>query len=487
MENNLATLTIAEIQNKLTKGECSCRELTEAYLQRIEALDPRIQAFLTVLREEALDQAEAADVMRQEGARGPLLGVPLGIKDNMCIAGAPTTCASKILANFRPPYDATVINRLRRAGAVFLGKMNMDEFAMGSSCENSGFHPTANPYDLERIPGGSSGGSAAAVAAGMAPGTLGSDTGGSIRQPAALCGVVGMKPTYGRVSRYGLVAFASSLDQIGPFTRTVEDSALLLNAIAGHDPLDSTSAPTPAPDFTASLGHPIKGLRVGLPKEYFIDGMDPEIEKSVRAAVEELARQGAEIIEISLPHTDYAVATYYVVATAEASSNLARYDGAHYGYRAGGTKNIVEMFTRTRTEGFGAEVKRRIMLGSYVLSAGFYDAYYLKALKVRTLIKRDFERAFEQCDVIATPTSPEAAFKFGEKAADPLKMYLSDIFTISANLAGIPGMSLPCGFTSKGLPIGLQLLAPDFEEERLLQVAHAYEQTQQWWKRAPEL
>ena len=487
MSNELATLTIAEIQRKLEAGETSSLELTRAYLERIEALEPKIQAFITVLKDEALRQAEAADVMRREGARGALLGVPLGIKDNMCITGTPTTCASKILQNFRPPYDATVIARLKQAGAVFLGKMNLDEFAMGSSCENSGFHPTMNPWDPSRIPGGSSGGSAAAVAAGMAPGTLGSDTGGSIRQPAALCGVVGIKPTYGRVSRYGLLAFASSLDQIGPFTRTVRDGAILMNAISGHDPLDSTSHPTPVPDFTAPLGRGVKGLRVGLPKEYFIDGMDPEVERAVRAAVAELERQGAEVVEVSLPHTDYAVATYYVVATAEASSNLARYDGAHYGHRAEGTKNIIEMFTKSRTEGFGPEVKRRIMLGSYVLSAGFYDAYYLKALKVRTLIKRDFEQAFEKCDVIATPTAPEAAFKFGEKAADPLKMYLSDIFTISTNLAGIPGLSLPCGFTSNNLPIGLQLLAPAFEEERLFQVADAYEQSQQWWKRAPQV
>ena len=487
MTNELATMTITEIQRRLEAGECTSRELTQAYLDRIETLEPKIGAFITILRDEALEQAEAADAARREGVRGPLLGVPLGIKDNMCINGTPTTCASKILANFRPPYDATVIARLRAAGAVFLGKMNLDEFAMGSSCENSGFHTTANPWDLTRIPGGSSGGSAAAVAAGMAAATLGSDTGGSIRQPAALCGCVGLKPTYGRVSRYGLVAFASSLDQIGPFTRTVRDNAIMLNALAGHDPLDSTAHATPVPDYTAVLGRPVKGMRIGLPKEYFIDGMDAEVEAAVRGAVAALVAQGAQPVEISLPHTDYAVATYYVVATAEASSNLARYDGAHYGYRTPGTSNIIEMFTRSRTEGFGAEVKRRIMLGSYVLSAGFYDAYYLKALKVRTLIKRDFEQAFEKCDVILTPTAPEAAFKFGEKAADPLKMYLSDIFTISCNLAGIPGISLPCGFTTGGLPIGLQLLAPAFAEETLFQTAHAYEQSQEWHKRAPAL
>jgi len=486
-QDALATLTITEIQRRLDAGELSSRELTQAYLERIAALDPQIQAFLSVLGEAALEQAEAADVMRAEGTRGPLLGVPIALKDNLCTAGVATTCASKILEHFRPPYDATVYARLRQGGAVLLGKLNMDEFAMGSSCENSAFHPTANPYDLSRIPGGSSGGAAAAVAAGMAPATLGSDTGGSIRQPAALCGVVGLKPTYGRVSRYGLVAFASSLDQIGPFTRTVRDNATLLNAIAGHDPLDTTSAPTAAPDFCAALGREIKGLKIGMPKEYFIAGMDPEVEAAVRAAVADLERLGAEIVQISLPHTDYAVATYYLVATAEASSNLARYDGAQYGLRAEGAANIIEMFTRTRTAGFGAEVKRRIMLGTYALSEGFYDAYYLKALKVRTLIKRDFERAFEQVDLIATPTSPTPAFKMGERTDDPLQMYLCDIFTISANLAGVPGLSLPCGFTAGGLPIGLQLLAPAFEEARLLQAAHAYEQSHDFWRRAPVL
>ena len=413
--------------------------------------------------------------------------MPLGIKDNMCTQGIPTTCASKILNNFKPPYDATAVSRLAQAGAVMLGKLNMDEFAMGSSCENSAVHPTANPWDTSRIPGGSSGGSAAAVAASMCPGALGSDTGGSIRQPAALCGVVGMKPTYGLVSRYGLVAFASSLDQIGPFARTTRDAALLLEAIAGHDPLDSTSAPVPAPDFLGLLGRDIKGMKIGLPREYFIDGMDREIEAGVRAAVQAMADQGAELIEISLPHTEYAVATYYVCATAEASSNLARYDGAQYGYRAQSTENIIDMFTRTRTEGFGPEVKRRIMLGTYALSAGFYDAYYMKALKARTLIKRDFDKAFERVDIIATPTSPTPAFKLGEKTDDPLQMYLSDIFTISTNLAGLPGLSMPCGFTAGGLPIGLQLIAPAFGEPVLFQAAHAYEQGAPWWSKTPEI
>ncbi|MCL5271548.1 MAG: Asp-tRNA(Asn)/Glu-tRNA(Gln) amidotransferase subunit GatA [bacterium] len=484
---DVPALTIARIERQLAGGELTSLELTRACLARVEAIEPRVGAFLTVLADDALTQADAADAARGDGARGPLLGVPLALKDNLCTTGRPTTCASKILADFRPPYDATAVARLRRAGAVFLGKTNLDEFAMGSSCENSGFHPTANPWDLARVPGGSSGGSAAAVAAEMCPGALGSDTGGSIRQPAALCGVVGLKPTYGLVSRYGLVAFASSLDQIGPFARTVEDAAILLEAIAGHDPLDSTSAPIEPPAFRRSLGRPVAGLRIGLPKEYFIPGVVPEVESAVRAAVEALAAQGAEVIELSLPHTDYATAVYYLCATAEASSNLARYDGAQYGYRTPATRNIIEMFTRTRTEGFGAEVKRRIMLGTYALSAGFYDAYYLKALKVRTLVRRDFERAFEQVDVIATPTSPTPAFKAGEKTADPLQMYLSDIFTISANLAGLPGISLPCGFTAAGLPIGLQLIAPAFGEERMLQVAHAYEQSQEWWKRTPAL
>ena len=487
MENGPHPLTIAHIRRQLDEGATTSRALTEGCLARIEAVEPKIGAFLTVLADEALAQSDAADAARGQGRKGPLLGVPLGLKDLLCTQGVRTTCASKILNNFVPPYDATVVARLREAGAVFLGKLNMDEFAMGSSCENSGFHPTRNPWDIDRIPGGSSGGSAASVAAGECPATLGSDTGGSIRQPASLCGIVGLKPTYGRVSRYGLVAFASSLDQIGPMTRTVEDAAIMLNAIAGHDPLDSTSVPIDAPDYTEALGREIRGMKIGLPKEYFIEGTDPEVEQAVRAAVDALAAQGAEIVEIGLPHTEYAVATYYLVATAEASSNLARYDGAHYGHRAENTENIIDMFTRTRTEGFGDEVKRRIMLGTYALSAGFYDAYYLKALKVRTLIKRDFEAAFEQVDAIATPTSPTAAFRVGEKTADPLQMYLSDIFTISANLAGIPGISLPCGFTGKGLPIGLQLLAPTFEEARLLQVAYAYEQSQDWWKRTPKI
>ncbi len=481
------TLTIRQIQTLLDAGEVSSRELAQAYYDRIEAVDGKTRAYLRLMQDEAFAQADAADSARKNGKRGPLLGVPLGLKDIMCTRGTATTCASRMLENFVPPYDATAIARLRDAGAVFLGKLNMDEFAMGSSCENSGFHPTHNPWDLACIPGGSSGGSAAAVAAGLCPAALGTDTGGSIRQPASLCGIVGLKPTYGRVSRYGLIAFASSLDQIGPMTRTVEDAAILLGAIAGHDRLDSTSADVPVPDYLAALGRGARGLRIGMPKEYFVDGMDPEVEAAVRAAIKQLETLGAEIVQISLPHTEYAVATYYIVATAEASSNLARYDGAHYGWRLGGADNIIDMYSRTRSHGFGAEVQRRIMLGTYVLSAGFYDAYYLKALKVRTLFTRDFEEAFNKVDLIATPTAPTAAFKIGEKTDDPLKMYLNDIFTISVNLAGLPGLSLPCGFTHENLPIGLQLIAPAFKEEPLLAAAHAYEQSQPWREKQPQL
>lgn len=460
--------------------EVSSVEATRDVLERIEAVEPRVRAYLAVTDRMALEMAEAADRRLAAGENvTALTGVPIAIKDNMCTFGAPTTCASKILYNFISPYEATVVERLRRAGAVFVGKTNLDEFAMGSSTENSGFHVTHNPWDLERVPGGSSGGSAAATAADECVGSLGSDTGGSIRQPASFCGVVGLKPTYGRVSRYGLVAFASSLDQIGPITKTVEDAAILLNVIAGRDPADSTSADVPVPDYTAVLGRDIKGLRIGVPKEYFVEGMDGQVEQAVRAAIEKLAELGTEVVEVSLPHTEYAVATYYICAPSEASSNLARYDGVHYGFRAEGQSNIVDMYTKTRHAGFGNEVKRRIMLGTYALSAGYYEAYYLKALKVRTLIKRDFDEAFEKCDVIAAPTSPTPAFRIGEKVDDPLQMYLSDIFTISVNLAGIAGISVPCGFArsdGKELPIGLQLMAPAFGEEVLLQVAHAYEQ-----------
>lgn len=472
----LHELSLTQAAARLDAGEVSCRELTEHFVKRSERLDPKVRAFLTPTYDEALAQADAADARRANGEKGPLLGIPIAIKDNMCVLGGRTTCASKILDNFIAPYEATAVTKLRDAGAVFMGKTNLDEFAMGSSCENSAYHPTHNPWDLERIPGGSSGGSAAAVAAAQSLASFGSDTGGSIRQPASLCGVVGIKPTYGRVSRYGLVAFASSLDQIGPFARDVRDGATLLNAICGHDPRDSTSADRSVPDFTQGLGRGVKGLRIGLPKEYFIKGMDPEVEAAVRETADKLADLGAEMIEISLPHTEYAVATYYLCAPAEASSNLGRYDGAQYGHRAEGATDIIDMFTRSRSEGFGAEVKRRIMIGTYALSSGFYDAYYMKALKVRTLMKQDFDRAFEKVDAIVSATSPTPAFKIGERIDDPLQMYLSDVFTIPANLVGLPGMSLPCGLGNGRLPIGLQVMAPVFGEETMLRVAHAFEQ-----------
>jgi aspartyl-tRNA(Asn)/glutamyl-tRNA(Gln) amidotransferase subunit A len=481
--SELIDLTIHEASAKLRAGEFASEELTRAVLDRIRAVEPRIQAYVTVDEERALAMARLADKRLATARRypapaealSPLCGIPLALKDNLCTTDFPTTCSSKILANFRPPYDAHVVERLRAAGAVFLGKLNMDEFAMGSSTENSGMHPTANPWDLGRVPGGSSGGAAAAVAAGEALGALGSDTGGSIRQPASHCGVVGLKPTYGRVSRYGLVAYGSSLDQIGPLARDVEDAALLLNAIGGKDERDSTSAPVKMPDFTRFLGQDLRGMKIGLPAEFFAEGMDADVRRVMEESKTVLRDLGAELIEVSLPHSEYAIASYYLIATAEASSNLARYDGAHYGHRARGTDNIIDMFSKTRREGFGNEVKRRIMLGTYVLSAGFYDAYYLKALKVRTLIKRNFEEAFEKADVLLAPTAPTPAFKRGEKTGDPLQMYLSDIYTISCNLAGIPGIAVPAGFSEAGLPIGLQLFAPPFEEGRLFRAAHAFE------------
>ena len=423
---------------------------------------------------------------RRPETHASLTGIPVAIKDNMCTKGIRTTCGSKILFNFVPPYESTVTSRLKEQGFVLVGKTNMDEFAMGSSTENSGFQITKNPWDPERIPGGSSGGSAAAVAADECIAALGSDTGGSIRQPASLCGVVGMKPTYGRVSRYGLVAYASSLDQIGPITKDVRDSALMLNVIAGHDPRDSTSAPVSVPDFTAVLGRDIKGLKIGIPKEYFIEGIDPEVSQAVREAIRTLESLGAIPVEVSLPHTGYAVATYYVLATSEASSNLARYDGVKYGFRAEG-KDLMDMYMKTRAQGFGAEVKRRIMLGTYALSSGYYEAYYKKAQQVRTLIKKDFEDAFGNVDVIVTPTCPTAAFRIGEKTADPLQMYLSDIFTISVNLAGVPAISVPCGFTSGNLPVGLQFIGRHFDEESILKIAYAYEQATDWHTRKPAL
>jgi len=480
----LYELGIHGLQELLQRRKVTAGEVLRAFLKRIAQVEGKVHAFMAVTGREALGMAARLDRRIARGDDvGPLAGIPLAIKDVICTQGIPTTCSSKILEGFIPPYDATVMKQLYQAGMVLLGKTNMDEFAMGSSTENSGYKVTRNPWDLGRVPGGSSGGSAAAVAADLCAGALGSDTGGSIRQPAALCGIVGLKPTYGRVSRYGLVAFASSLDQIGPMTKDVRDAAILLNVITGHDPCDSTSVNLPVPDYTAALGREITNLRIGIPDEYFVEGMDPEVETAIRQAITVLESLGAKAERITLPHTEYAVATYYLVATAEASSNLARFDGVKYGIRAPESKDLLAMYTGTRQEGFGAEVKRRIMLGTYALSAGYYDAYYLKALKVRTLIRKDFEEAFKRCEVILTPTAPTAAFRLGEKTDDPLTMYLSDIFTISANLAGIPGISLPCGFTQAGLPIGLQLLGKPFDEETLLQLAFAYEQATDWHKR----
>lgn len=473
------SLGISGAMKLLKEKKLGPMELLDSVYSRIDAVEPKVKAFVALTRELAHNRAKA-------DLKGPLAYIPIAIKDNMCTAGVATTCSSKILENFIPPYESTVTQKLLDAGYILIGKANMDEFAMGSSCENSAFHPTHNPWDITRIPGGSSGGSAAAVAAGECIAALGSDTGGSIRQPAALCGVVGMKPTYGRVSRYGLVAFASSLDQIGPITKNVEDCAIMMNAISGHDPLDSTSAPVKPPDFTLSLNKDIKGLRVGVPKEYFVEGMDKEIETSVRNAIKQLQSLGAVIKEVSLKHTGHAIATYYILATSEASSNLARYDGVKYGLRSSGAKDLMQMYMDSRAQGFGPEVKRRIMLGTYALSSGYYDAYYLKAQKVRTLIKRDFEDAFKDVDVIATPTSPEPAFRLGEKTADPIKMYLSDIFTISVNLAGVPAMSIPCGFTSAKLPVGLQLIGRHFDEETIIKAAHAYERSTDWHTKRAE-
>jgi aspartyl-tRNA(Asn)/glutamyl-tRNA(Gln) amidotransferase subunit A len=486
----LHSLTISQLAEKLAARKVSAREATQACLDRIQRVDGAVHAFISHDAADALAQADAADAALKSGAthaQRPLLGVPIAVKDVLAVKGQPLNCCSKILGNFRSPYDATVIENLRAAGAIVFGRLNMDEFAMGSSTENSAFGTTKNPWDTTRIPGGSSGGSAAAVAADEAFATIGSDTGGSIRQPAALCGCVGLKPTYGRVSRYGLVAFASSLDQIGPFTKDVRDAALLMNVLSSHDPKDSTSLTEPAPDHTAGLGKSIKGLKLGLPREYMIDGMDPEVKAAVDAAVKQLTDLGAEIVEISLPHTEYAAATYYIIAPAEASANLARFDGIRYGARVDGA-DPVELYGKTRGAGFGPEVKRRIILGTYVLSSGYYDAYYLRAQKVRTLIRQDFLKAFETVDAIVTPTTPTAAFKVGEKSGDPLQMYLSDIFTISCNLAGIPGLSLPCGFThSPKLPIGLQLLGKPLGENTLLQIAHAYEQATPWHRAKPPL
>lgn len=479
-------LSAFDLREKFLSSEMSVAEHAKRRVAEARALDKKVEAFLQLSEEKILNQARALDALPQkEKLQKKLFGIPVAIKDNLCVEGEEATCASKILKGFVAPYDATVIARLKKEGALLFGRTNMDEFAMGSSTENSAFRVTRNPWDLTRIPGGSSGGSAAAVAAGQAAAALGSDTGGSIRQPAALCGVVGMKPTYGRVSRYGLVAFASSLDQIGPITQDVRDCALLMQVLAGHDEKDSTCAADGVPDYLSKIKEGIGGLRVGIPQEYFIKGMDPEVEARVRDAIQVLEKLGAKSQSVSLPHTPYAIAAYYLVATAEASSNLSRYDGVQYGLRSGGIKNLLDLYFKTRHDGFGDEVKRRIMLGTYALSAGYYDAYYLKALKVRTLLKRDFDDAFKKVDVIVTPTSPTPAFKVGEKTADPLSMYLSDIFTISVNLAGIPALALPCGFTSAGLPVGMQLMAKPFDEGRLMQVGHQYELATPHHQRAP--
>ena len=480
------SLTIHQLVEQLRAGELSSREATQACLNRVEQVDDRLNAFISVDANDALAQADAADQSRTAGEDLPLLGVPVAVKDVLAVKDQPLNCASKILGEFNSPYDATVIQKLREAGAVIFGRLNMDEFAMGSSNENSAFGPVRNPWNTDCIPGGSSGGSAVAVAADECIASLGSDTGGSIRQPAALCGCVGLKPTYGRVSRYGLVAFASSLDQVGPFTKDVRDAATLLQVIAGADERDSTNVPEPVPDYRAALSGDVKGLRIGLPREYQMEGLDPEVKAATDAAVKQLEALGAEVKEISLPHTEYAIATYYIIATAEASANLARFEGVRYGARVDGA-DPEEMNRKTRGAGFGEEVKRRIILGTYVLSSGYYDAYYLRAQKVRTLIRQDFLKAFEEVDLIASPTTPTPAFKIGEKAGDPLQMYLSDIYTISCNLAGLCGISVPCGFSETGLPIGLQLLGKPFGESDLLRAAHAYEQATDWHKHRPNL
>ena len=485
----LNTLPISELTARLARRDVSARETLQACLDQIARVDNQVHAFLSYDAADAFAQADAADQALASGvthAQQPLLGVPIALKDVLAVQDQPLGCGSRILEKFIAPYDATVVEKLKAAGAVIFGRLNLDEFAMGSSTENSAYFTTKNPWDTARIPGGSSGGSAAAVAAHECSATLGSDTGGSIRQPAALCGCVGLKPTYGRVSRFGLVAFASSLDQIGSFTKDIRDAATLLGVISGRDPRDSTSIPEPVPDYAKALGRDLRGLKIGLPREYFISGIDPEVNAAVQAAIGVLKNLGAIPVEISLPHTEYAVAVYYIIATAEASANLARFDGIRYGLRVEG-KDPLELYSRTRGAGFGPEVKRRIILGTYVLSSGYYDAYYLRAQKVRTLIRRDFLRAFEQVDAIVTPTTPTAAFKAGEKAGDPMQMYLSDIFTISCNLAGIPGLSVPCGFTQHPkLPIGLQILGKPFGEETILSLAHAYEQATGWHReRAP--
>lgn len=484
----LYDLSIHDAAERLKRKDLSSRELTQAVLDRIDQVDQTVRAYITVDRDRALAEAEAADQMLAQNAGGPLTGIPLSIKDLICTRGMRTTCASKMLDHFVPTYDATVIEKLRQAGAVIVGKVNMDEFAMGSTTENSGFQITTNPWHADHSPGGSSGGSAASVAAGMCLGSLGSDTGGSIRQPASHCSVVGLKPTYGRVSRYGLVAFASSLDQIGPLTRNVRDCGLMMNAISGFDPRDSTSVRESVPDFTAGLGRSVKGLKIGLPAEYFsAEGMDPDVKGAVDQAILTLKDLGAEFVSVSLPHTAYAVAAYYVIAPSEASSNLARYDGVKYGLRDMDQTELLDMYRKTRSRGFGLEVQRRIIIGTYALSSGYYDAYYNKASQVRTLIIRDFKAAFESCDLLLSPVSPSPASRIGQNAEDPLKMYLSDIFTISANLAGIPALSVPCGFDHRGLPVGLHLMGRHFDEATLLNVAHGFESATDVHTRRPNL
>ena len=481
--------TISELESMLDSKEISAVELAKAVIERKNSVDGKVGAFLSANEDELLAEASISDSLRAEGKkRGALEGIPIGLKDVLAVRGQKLTCASKILENYVSPYTASSLEKLKSRGGIFWGRLNMDEFAMGSSCENSAFQPTHNPWDLSRIPGGSSGGSAAAVAAGECVASLGSDTGGSIRQPASLCGVVGMKPTYGLVSRYGLAAFASSLDQIGPFARCVKDAAILLEAVAGHDPKDSTSVECEIPDYASNISlEAFKGAKIGIPKEYFGAGIDPEVKAIVEKAIADCASQGAEIVEISLPHTDLAIPVYYIIATAEASSNLARYDGVRYTRRSTDTTDAIDIYYKSRAEGFGEEVKRRIILGSYVLSSGYYDAYYLRAQKVRTLIRRDFEAAFEKVDVIMTPTSPTTAFKIGEKTSDPLSMYLSDICTINVNLAGLPGISVPCGFSAAGLPVGLQMIGKAFDERNLLSFAASYEAAHEWASRRPTL
>lgn len=481
--------TISELESMLDSKEISAVELAKAVIERKNSVDGKVGAFLSANEDELLSEASISDSLRAEGKkRGALEGIPIGLKDVLAVRGQKLTCASKILENYVSPYTASSLEKLKSRGGIFWGRLNMDEFAMGSSCENSAFQPTHNPWDLSRIPGGSSGGSVAAVAAGECVASLGSDTGGSIRQPASLCGVVGMKPTYGLVSRYGLAAFASSLDQIGPFARCVKDAAILLEAVAGHDPKDSTSVDCEIPDYASNISlEAFKGAKIGIPKEYFGAGIDPEVKAIVEKAIADCASQGAEIVEISLPHTDLAIPVYYIIATAEASSNLARYDGVRYTRRSPDTTDAIDIYYKSRAEGFGEEVKRRIILGSYVLSSGYYDAYYLRAQKVRTLIRRDFEAAFEKVDVIMTPTSPTTAFKIGEKTSDPLSMYLSDICTINVNLAGLPGISVPCGFSDAGLPVGLQMIGKAFDERNLLSFAASYEAAHEWASRRPTL